>query len=731
MASITDLLELCWNFFKKSSVRNFLTYFFFILSTVSCFFTYLLFTDVDLYSKNTRSIISILYCDIAFILVLLMLGSQKILELWSNRHKKGSRLTARLILLFSCSSIIPSILMTFFSAFFFHNGIDTWFNDRNRTVIEESLHVAESYIDEHKHQLIIDTTAVAKTVTYHVDKFLSFRDSDFKTFRKQISSVLDDLCILKGLRGAILLDSSLNFVAHSKYSVGLHFLNLKYKDISSVKERESVILKTDDDDAAETIRAISCFRTDNSDCMYLIVERNVDSQILRQASNARHAYDEYFQLLEDRNSLEIAFICMFLIVGLMLLVGSIVVAILYSWKIVNPISNLIDTSESIIDGNLEARVSEETAYEELSLLMKTFNQMITQVHKQREDLVEINKQLDERIKFSSSVLAGVSSGVIGIDNNAIYIWNTAAEKLLGRSMSFGEHIYNVIPELESILTMPDSGGIIEKEINFRKDKTELLLSVKVACIETSNDYYNRFVITFDDLTNLVMAQRRAAWSEIARRVAHEVKNPLTPIQLSAERIRRKYLSQITIDKEIFTELINVIVRQVGDIKRLIDNFAQFAKLPDPVFRLCDLNDICKQAIFLIQNASEDIKLEFVESATNSIVKADERLLHQVVINLIKNAINALNTIENSNKKVKVSIVEDNDRFLVSVEDNGPGLPKEKIDSLATPYFTLMPKGTGLGLAIVKKIVQDQKGELIFGDSDLGGAKVTVSIPKAV
>ena len=401
-----------------------------------------------------------------------------------------------------------------------------------------------------------------------------------------------------------------------------------------------------------------------------------------------------------------------------------------SWELLQVLL-LIDTSETIIDGDLKARVPEETQYEEITTLMRTFNQMISQVQKQREDLVEINKQLDERIKFSSSVLAGVSSGVIGIDNNAVYVWNSAAEKLLGRPISFGEHIYNIIPEIEALLYAPNSNGVAQKEMRYKKDNSELLLSVKVAHIETSSDYYNRFVITFDDLTNMVMAQKKAAWSEIARRVAHEIKNPLTPIQLSAERIRRKYISQINNDSGTFSELIDVIIRQVGDIKRLIDNFTHFAKLPDPILKPCNLYEICKQAVFFIQNASEDVKISLIEANTDLSVNVDERLIHQSVVNLIKNAVNALGTVTKDDKKVQVSIKNDNDKFMVVVEDNGPGLPKEKIESLATPYFTLIPKGTGLGLAIVKKIVQDHGGELLFGDSDLGGAKITMSIPKIV
>lgn len=810
-------------FLKRPDVRNFLTYFFFILSAISCLFTYSLFTDVDLYSKSSSSsVVSIIYFDVACILILIMLGSQKILDLWSNRHKKGSRLTVRLIFLFSFCSLIPSILMTLFSAVFFHSGIDSWFNERNRTVLRESLRVAESYIDEHKKQLINDSTAISRILTYHIDRQLDLYENDIEKFDQNLNSILDDLCGIKNLSSAILMNSFFNVLAHSKYSVNLHFLNLCDDDVKKVKERSSIILKTrgEDDYDEQFIRTISCFRIDNNEYLYLIIEKKIDSAILAQAKNAKQAYDDYFNMLKERSSLEIVCMVIFLIVGIMLLVGSIVMGILYSWRIVRPVSNLIDASEAVIKGDLKARASEEgSEYEEITTLLKTFNQMVSQVQIQREDLVEINKQLDERIKFSSSVLAGVSSGVIGIDNNAIYVWNNAAEKLLGRRLSFGEHICNIIPEIETMLEQSSSNSsgfsssspallspslsssksctsscdiedngdhnnsdksnniknenasgswVIQKEIAYKKEHSDLLLSVKVAHVETSSDFYNRYVITFDDLTNMVMAQKKAAWSEIARRVAHEIKNPLTPIQLSAERLRRKYSNQINSDSETFNELVEVIVRQVGDIKRLIDNFTQFSKLPDPVLRPCNIYEICKQAVFFIQNASDDVNIELIKENSDIIARVDERLFHQSIVNLVKNAVNALETTDKQPKMVRVRIkkeiasenkaeisakkenngTEENktgvnykneeekrnssnkfvSKILVQVDDNGPGLPKEKIASLATPYFTLMPKGTGLGLAIVKKIIQNHGGELIFGDSDMGGARVSLEIP---
>ncbi|MDR3151759.1 MAG: GHKL domain-containing protein [Holosporaceae bacterium] len=698
-----------------------------MLSAISCFCTYVLFSNVDIYNRSHNLVILILYCDVAFILILLLLGSHKFVELWVNRHKKGSKLSFRFIVLFSLLSVIPSVFMGIFSAFFFHQGIDSWFNERNRTVLKESLAAAELYLEEHKKNALNDCFAIAKTVDYHMEYMHDLMTVDYNKFYRDMEFVLDDLCGLKGISSAILLDSSLNVIAHSKYSVSLHFVSISYEDLRVANEKGAMILNDSND---KNIIVLSCFKTGGGEYMYLIIKKDINSNIISNAKNARNAYDEYYRLLEDRGSLEIVFILMFLIVGILLLVASIVMAVLYSWKIVKPISNLIDVSANIIDGDTTARANEESSYEEISLLLKTFNEMVTQIHEQKENLININKQLDERIKFTSSVLTGVSSGVIGIDNNSIYIWNSAAEKLLDKKISFGEHIGNLIPEIEDFLSEAAVMLSVECQIQYKKGNEYLLFSTKIESIGDPQDYHSMFVITFDDLTNIVRIQRRIAWEEVARRVAHEIKNPLTPIQLSAERLKKKYISQICVDQQIFSELVDTIIRQVSDIKRLIDDFNFFARLPEPILKRCNLYEVCKQVVFLMETAAGDISIIFTPTAQQQhFAKVDERLLHQSVVNLIQNSINVLNASKKKGKKIWVVLEETADSVIISIEDNGPGLPKEKMESLATPYFTLMPNGTGLGLTIVKKIVQDHGGELSFCNSRHGGARVAISVPR--
>lgn len=704
-------------------------YLFFVLLAVSCLSTYLLFSDVGSYSRNATAVISTLYLDIVFILILMLLGSAKIMEVWASRHNRGSFLTLRFISIFSLLSIVPSIIMCVFSAFFFHKGIESWFNKRNLIVLQESLSVAESYLLEHKRNTLNDCIAISRAVEYRIEHMMESPENNPELFAHGVGLFLDDLCGLKGLDSAILLDSYLNIIAHSRYSVALHFLNVDYKTIKKIEilESKGLVIDPNPNKDAKNIVAASCFRNANG-YFYVVIGKNIDYRVLSQAKHARIAYDEYLQLREDRSSLEIAFIFVFLGVGVLLLLAAIAVALVYSWRIVKPISNLIDVSEKIISGNMQARAYEDgsSSYEEITLLSKTFNQMIDQVCYQRQDLEKINQKLDERIKFTNSVLEGVSSGVIGIDNDAIFVWNTTTEKLLGDKMIFGENVGNVFPGVTELL-MSMEGPSIQREIQFKKGNEIRLFSVRIESLTPQKG--GRFVITFTDLTDMMIAQRKAAWSDVARRVAHEIKNPLTPIQLSAERIRRKYLPQISSNPEIFEALVNVIIRQVGDIKRLIDEFNFFARLPEPKLKWCDLQEVCQQAVFLMQNADKDVNVTFsTDSKSSYKIKADERLLHQSIVNLIQNSINVLITTAMENKKVWATLTQTPIHVKISVEDNGPGFPKEKMASLATPYFTLMPKGTGLGLAIVKKIVQDHGGELLFEESIHGGAKVTIQLP---
>ncbi len=721
---LSEFISRITSFLQTLQMKDVAYYIFFLLMCLACIITYSMFYDIDFYNLHSKVIVSTLYIDVALILIFLLICGRKLLKLWNCRNNKGSHITFRLISIFALISIIPSALMCIFSALFFHNGVESWFTKRNQVVLEESVKIAEAYVNEYKKNTLNECVAIARAVEYQVDQLFKTYPEPYNEFFR-LNEVLNEFCSLKNIDAAILLDEQLNIVAHSKYSVSLHFFNLTYKDIQSL-ENFMLNSKILDISNGNKIIAASYFHSVSGN-MYLLIEKTTESKIFDYALNANKAYKDYRQLLNDRNFLEILFILIFCAVGVLLLFGSITVAVIYSWKLVQPISNLINVSENIIDGDLSARASEDSSYAELQLLSRTFNQMLSQVSSQQVKLMKMNEELDERMQFTNNVLAGISSGVIGLDNNSAYIWNEAAEKLLGRSIVFGEHIGNLIPQL-SELPMQLDDNIQRHEIYYTHDKNVRLFSLRIAPV--MSEHKHRFVITFDDLTDMIEAERQAAWAEVARRVAHEIKNPLTPIQLAAERLKRKYISKINDDVDIFSSLIDVIVRQVGNIKRLSEEFNFFARLPEAQFKECDFFEIVEQAIVLMQNTAEAIQIVLINHTEEKscFIKADERLLHQAILNILQNAINALALVTIENKMIFVHINKTEQAVLLTIEDNGPGLPQEKIDLLTTPYFSLTPKGTGLGLSIVKKIVSEHKGELSFANGDIGGARVTLTIP---
>lgn len=715
-------------FFKEQRA---VTFSFAILALLLCIATYYIFYDVNLFMRHPRRLTLILYADIVVALIAFFIMGREVVDLWRVKFKNGSKLTLKLVFVFSLISLVPPIVMSIFSTTFFHNGLESWFNFRNQTVLQDSLKVANSYLLNTKENTLNDCIAISRVI----ESYFNRRGNQFifenEGPDRNLCLLLDDMCTLKEIDSAIIIVSS-SVIAHSKYSVRLHFVNIKDYDLQNLQKLSSLnkngmILESDVDNFNKLLLA-SCFQIPGIDeYIYILFEKSIDKSIIENASKASAAYNEYTRLSQKRSSLETSFVLLFFIVGLLIFFVSLMFAIFYSLKLLTPISDLINVSEDVIKGDFKARVKESKSFAEMQMLTKTFNQMLERIHSQQKDLKEINSELNAKIKFNESVLAGVSSGVIGLEQTSVYIWNNQAEALLGRDLRFGEHIENIfqaVPEMISRISA--EAPIASREIQYTKGKEILLFAVKI--MEISDVGYNRYIITFDDITDTVISQRKAAWSEVARRVAHEIKNPLTPIQLSAERIRRKYLSQISVDSEIFLKLIDVIVRQVGDIKRLIDEFNFFARLPDPKMKKCRLDEICTQAVFLMTGTSE-VSIFTNKESDNYDISGDEQLLRQCVVNLIKNAINALQTLHQENKTVWVSLKKENGMIRINVEDNGPGLPQDKIDSLTVPYFTLMPKGTGLGLSIVKKIVQDHGGELEFGKSEHGGAKVSLIIPQ--
>jgi len=402
-----------------------------------------------------------------------------------------------------------------------------------------------------------------------------------------------------------------------------------------------------------------------------------------------------------------------------------------SWPSADPISRLVGAAERVSGGDLSARVPEGDKDDELVSLSRAFNRMTYQIQSQQSELIDANRQLDERRRFTETVLTGVSAGVIGLDRSGrIYLPNRTASALLGvdLDLSIGEDLAEVAPEMARLLKLsvrrPDR--LAQAQVQIAGADSMRTLLVRIAA-EHDDGEIRGFVVTFDDITELVSAQRKAAWADIARRIAHEIKNPLTPIQLAAERLRRKYLKEIKKDPETFRICTDTIIRHVEDIGRMVDEFSSFARMPTPVLKPEDLATIVEQAVFLERTAHPKIGFETRFAARPVPLRCDARLIGQALINIIKNAIESIEgRIAESGASPPGQIVvtvEADGPVAVTIEDNGKGLPRQGREQLTEPYVTTRAKGTGLGLAIVKKIMEDHRGQLMLSDRERGGARV--------
>jgi two-component system nitrogen regulation sensor histidine kinase NtrY len=465
----------------------------------------------------------------------------------------------------------------------------------------------------------------------------------------------------------------------------------------------------------------------------------VEPKVLEHIEKTQRAAAEYANIEGRRSSIEITFAMIFILVGMLLLFVAIWVGLVFANRLSRPISDLAAAAERVRAGDLSARVEEGPDSDELGLLSRAFNRMTDQLEGQRHELVQANGQLDERRHFIETVLGGVSAGVIGVDaEGRIKLANRSACSLLATDLDqrIGADIGEVVPELAEMITGAHNrpNRLAEAQISMQRLGRSRTLFVRFAA-DVVDGKVMGLVITFDDITELVAAQRKAAWSDVARRIAHEIKNPLTPIQLAAERLRRKYLSEITSDPETFSNCTDTIIRQVGDIGRMVDEFSAFARMPRAEMETSNLGRICREALVLPRSAHPGVKFISEIPIDPVVISGDTRQLSQVLTNLLQNAVDAIDgrigdearPLPDGQIRLSLSMIED--AATIEITDNGKGLPVEKRDRLTEPYMTTRSKGTGLGLAIVKTILEDHGAVLELKDRDDGepGALIRVTI----
>lgn len=700
--------------------------------------TYGALTETPPFGNDPKTVIWLLNIDMIILLLLVTLIARRGAALWSGHRRgaAGSRLHVRLVVVFSMLAAVPAVIMTVFAAFFLHFGVQSWFGERVSTAVRESQAVAESYLAEHQQVIRADILAMANDLNRQASLLIANPEGFARMMQTQ--------SMLRNLSEAIVIDDEGVILARAGLAFSLTMNAVP--DYAMVQaDSGDVVLMTGGDD--DRVRAL--VKLNNFVDTYLFVGRMVDPTVLSHVVDTKKAVEEYEALERQRSDLQIKITMIFIVVALMLLIAAIWAGLQFARRLVTPISNLVVATDRVRAGDLTARVAEETMRDEFAVLGRTFNRMTTQLQEQRDELVAANRLLDQRRRFTETVLAGVSSGVVGVRaDGVITLANNSAGELLwaeaGRLV--GQNVVDIMPELAPLLAQAYAkpGRVVQSEIPFMApDELRRTFLVRIT-IELIGDSGKGAVLTFDDITELQSAQRKAAWADVARRIAHEIKNPLTPIQLSAERLKRKYLKQITDDPETFSRCTDTIIHHVGDIGRMVNEFSAFARMPEPVMKPDNLAVHIRDMVTLREQAHPHIT--FVMHGVDGKVNAffDSQQIRQAFTNIIQNAIDSIDGKGADGGRIEIMLArrepeDDEDMIVLTVTDNGLGLPKDGDASrLTEPYVTHRERGTGLGLAIVKKIMEDHGGRIILGApdwlrgmagwNDLGGAAVSLILP---
>jgi len=675
--------------------------------------------------RATDLVVSLLYLDLFLLLALGILVVRRMVQVWLDRRRgsAGSRLHIRLVVVFSLVALTPTVIVALFSALVFNFGVQNWFSDRVRTALTQSQAVADSYLKEHRRNITGDIIGMAND--------LNRQGPGLINNRRAFSRVVELQTELRGLSEAVVFAGSGRVFGRSRLSFSLAFERTPLEAMERARLGAVVYLSSDDDDR---IRAL--IQLGQLVDTFLMVGRFVDAKVLDHVQKTRTAVSGYQSLEQMRTDLQMLFALIFVVVALLILFVAIWVGLNFANKLAQPIAGLVAATDRVRAGDLTARV-EEQGTDELGALSSAFNRMTSQLESQRAELVEANKQIDTRRRFIEAVLSGVSAGVIGLDpQGRINFPNQTASELLSTNLDLelGNPITAFVPELGGLLERArrSPGQMVEAEIQvFRRGRPRTLL-VRLA-VEGERGEARGFVATFDDITELISAQRKAAWSDVARRLAHEVKNPLTPIQLAAERLKRRYLDEVKSDPETFSICIDTIIRQVGDIGNMIGEFSDFARMPSPALDRHDVADIVRRAVVLQRSANPGITYNLDLPVDKVELLCDDRQVGQALTNLLQNAADAIagKSKDGPDSAGHITVEVGHDRgndegqIVIAVTDDGVGLPKDIDRDITDPYVTTRTQGTGLGLAIVQKIMEDHGGTLVLEDADEGGARVSL------
>ena len=682
------------------------------IALLSAFVTFVVLAGLTPIAPTHEVVVSLLLANAVTVLLLIVVIAR---EVWGvvqarRRGRAAARLHVRIVTLFSIIAAVPAVLVAVVASVTLDRGLDRLFSQQTQSMIQNSLIVADAYVREHAQFARADAIAVAVE--------LARAKPLFDQSREQFHQFLTVQASIRGLPVVTLLDKDLQVVDQVDAQVGQTFVKPSPEVLTGINDTEPQVAMFLDSNYVAAIIKLRGY-TDT----YLYIARLLDPRVLAQLRATQAGVAQYADLSSRRIGIQIAFGLMYTVIALIVLLSAVWIGLNFANDLVAPIRRLIGAAQVVSTGNLYVQVPTRRSEGDLAQLGETFNKMTRELRTQHDDIVRARDLIDSRRRFTEAVLASASAGVIGVDaDSRITILNRSAEKLIERSEAeaLGRPLTEIVPELTDMITTARSGTqrMVQGQVTINRNGRERNLSVRVSG-EQSGTAERAFVVTLDDITELVSAQRTSAWADVARRIAHEIKNPLTPIQLSAERLRRKYAAVINDDGGVFKQCTDTIVRQVDDIKRMVDEFSRFARMPKPVMTSEDVADTVRQVVFLqrVGNADIDIDVEIAEDPMPA--RFDRRLVSQGLTNIIKNATEAIAAVppaELGRGHIRVWAGREGGDIVIDVIDNGIGLPKENRSRLLEPYVTTREKGTGLGLAIVGRILEDHGGRIELADA---------------
>jgi two-component system, NtrC family, nitrogen regulation sensor histidine kinase NtrY len=682
-----------------------------VLALISALITFLVLTGLTPIPPTHNVVVGVLLGNAAMVALLALIVAWEIWGLFRARRRgrAAARLHVRIVVLFGIIAVVPAILVAVIASITLDRGLDRWFSLRTRAIISDAIVIAQTYVREHAFGIRAEVVALADD--------LSRIQNIFQENRERFRQILTAQAQVRGLPSVMLIGPDLNVIERAQIQYPREFLvpsNLAIRDATA--ERPVVYLPEEADYVSAVIPLAGYENT------YLYVARPIDPQVVQYLRTTQASAAEFASLEERRLGVQVAFALMYAVIAMILLLSAVWLGINFANRLVAPIRRLITAANLVASGNLFVQVPVRRAEGDLANLGESFNTMTQELRSQHDDIVRARDQIDQRRRFTEAVLAGVGAGVIGLDpEGRITILNRSASQIVGRGEVdlIGVPVIDAMPELAGLVAEALAGSSrVQGTTQLVRGGRERTINVRVTT-EQSRESEHGYVITLDDITELVVAQRSSAWADIARRIAHEIKNPLTPIQLSAERLRRKYGKVLLEDREVFEQCTDTIIRQVGDIGRMVDEFSSFARTPKPVVERQDLAETIRQVVFLMRVGQPDIVFD-VELPNRALpAQFDRRLISQALTNIVKNAIEAIAAVpaaERGEGRILVRLGQDNHDAVIDVIDNGIGLPVDGRERLLEPYVTTREKGTGLGLAIVGKILEEHGGRVELYDA---------------